>query len=179
MKTSFNRLQFVPLESKHYNLLFTLWHQPELIQYTYHPYIETIEEAQLRVNKILNHYQSAEPLAGPYLVFNDQNFIGYCGMDQVESTVKSFEIWYLISPAYHGQGYGTETAKMLLQIAFEKLNALSVTADVVKQNLASIRILEKNGFKQIEELPLMFNRNGITTDLLKYSLSKEDWLIEH
>ena len=80
---------------------------------------------------------------------------------------------------HHGKGFGSKVAEQLRDIAFEKMHAVFVVADVVRNNGASIRVLEKAKLKCIQELPLEFNRNGITADLLKYSISKQDWLIAY
>jgi len=168
-----------PIEYRHYPLLFKLWNNQSLIQYTYHQYTATIELAEASIQKTLSHYKHSYPDGGPYLIFEAQNFIGYCGIDQADETKQKFELWYIIDTEYHGNGFGSKVAQLLRNIAFEKMNAAFVVADVVRNNKASIRVLEKAKFKRIEELPMQFNRNGLTADLLKYSISKEDWLNDH
>ena len=100
-------------------------------------------------------------------------------MEEEDAPFKSFEIWYIIAADQHGKGYGSTVAQLLTEIAFKQLNAAVVNADVVRINRPSVKVLETAGFKLIQELPFMFDRNGIVADLLKYSISKEDWLSLH
>ena len=172
-------VSLIPIEHGHYPLLFRLWNNPHLIQYTYHQYTATLELAEARIQKILSNYKHAQPDGGPYLIFDAHTFIGYCGIDRADETKQKFELWYIIATEQHGKGFGSMVAQLLRNIAFEKMDAAFVIADVVRNNMASIRVLEKAKLQLIQELPNAFNRNGITADLLKYSLSKEDWLKAH
>lgn len=172
-------LRLIPIAHEHYPLLFTLWNNPSLIQYTYHQHTPTLELAEARIQKILSNYKNANPNGGPYLIFDEQTFIGYGGIDRADEQKQLFELWYIIASEHHGKGYGSSLAQRLRDIAFEKMNAAFVVADVVRNNGASIRVLEKAKLKCIQALPMQFNRNGITADLLKYCISKEDWLIAH
>lgn len=57
------------------------------------------------------------------------------------------EIGYGIDePSYHNQGYATEAVKAMLAWAFGQQGVYFVTAETEKDNLASIRVLNKNGF---------------------------------
>lgn len=175
MSVQHKHLHLKPIEEADYNLLFTLWSNPTLIQYTYHQYTETLEAARIRIQKVLTNYKTAATASGPFLVFDHSTFIGYCGIDKDKSDIKSFEIWYIIAADQNGKGYGSAVAQLLVKIAFEQLEANLVCADVALPNLRSIRILEKAGLTLQQTLPLMFDRNGIQADLLKYAISKEEW----
>lgn len=59
----------------------------------------------------------------------------------------SVEIGYGIAEKYQGQGYGTEAVKAVVKWALEQNCVNCVTAEVDKENIASIRVLEKSGFR--------------------------------
>lgn len=59
----------------------------------------------------------------------------------------SVEIGYGIHPEYEGKGYTTEAVKAMIQWAFKNENVMRIEAETVADNIASQRILEKNGFK--------------------------------
>ncbi|GIO02583.1 hypothetical protein J5TS2_32510 [Brevibacillus halotolerans] len=70
------------------------------------------------------------------------------GLAQIWSYVehrKSWEIGFSILPAYGGQGYGSEAAKLLLQFAFEQLGAHKVVGMCNSQNKRSIALMERIG----------------------------------
>jgi [ribosomal protein S5]-alanine N-acetyltransferase len=53
---------------------------------------------------------------------------------------------YRIGEAHSGNGIGTHAVNLVLAEAFEKLNLWRIEALVRADNIASLRVLEKNGF---------------------------------
>lgn len=61
---------------------------------------------------------------------------------------------YLISEAIWGKGIGSELIKGLVTWCYDTKSFSSISGGVEKENIGSIRVLEKNGFyKSNEELP--------------------------
>lgn len=58
---------------------------------------------------------------------------------------------HMQNDAVKGRGYGTCAEKLALQYAFEVLGMKAVNADTVIKNLCSQHVLEKIGFRFIEE----------------------------
>ncbi len=136
----------------------------------------SLEEAQERVQKIIQRYEDIEAVTLPFLIFKGMHFIGYCGLECQSSDLAEFEIWYLIAKKEHHKGYATQAAQYLTNLAFQQLGAKSVTADVVKDNIASIKVLEKIGMIKGECHIQKFQKGLIKHDLLKYIIHKTDWL---
>ena len=61
------------------------------------------------------------------------------------------EIGYSIVEAYQGRGIGTEIVAALVAHAFGDARVTRVIAETFPELVASIRVLEKNGFRRIEE----------------------------
>ncbi len=57
------------------------------------------------------------------------------------------EIGYGISEEYQNNGYATEAVKALIQWAFNAPQVIAIEAETESENTASIRVLEKCGFK--------------------------------
>lgn len=68
-------------------------------------------------------------------------------------------------PAYFKRGYGYEAAKAVLDYANDILNLPTILAFTVKENTASIKLLEKLGLKQTG----VYNDNGQQEDLLLFA----------
>lgn len=89
---------------------------------------------------------------------------------------KSWEIGYAILPEYSGQGYGSESAKLLLQFAFEQLNAHKVVGMCNSNNTRSAGLMEHIGMAREgifkEEL---FWRNK-WVDQYYYSILEKEFL---
>ncbi|MDD7050485.1 MAG: GNAT family protein [Lachnospiraceae bacterium] len=53
---------------------------------------------------------------------------------------------YLLLTEYWNRGIMTRVVEEICQIAFDKLELIRITANVYEPNIASARVLEKNGF---------------------------------
>ena len=76
---------------------------------------------------------------------NSGDFIGLAGFILSNDKFRLGEIYYKLLPAYWGQGYGTELAKNLIVVGFDKFHLHKVEAGVASGNQRSIRVLEKAG----------------------------------
>ncbi len=79
------------------------------------------------------------------VLLEKQKGIGMAGFKGAPAGVGQVEIGYGISGAYEGQGYTTEAVRTLLGWAFSHPDCQSVVAETRKDNLASMRVLEKVG----------------------------------
>jgi [ribosomal protein S5]-alanine N-acetyltransferase len=75
-------------------------------------------------------------------------FAGFKGMPDDEGFV---EIGYGIAASFQGMGYATEAVGALIEWAFQAPNCVAVTAQTMKSNSASRRVLEKVGMRAYEE----------------------------
>jgi RimJ/RimL family protein N-acetyltransferase len=68
---------------------------------------------------------------------------GACGLPDQEGTIV---IGYSLLDQFHGQGYATEALRGFLDWAKADPRLRTVVADTLPHLVASIRVLEKNGF---------------------------------
>jgi RimJ/RimL family protein N-acetyltransferase len=97
-----------------------------------------------------DHYQKTG-FHKPWIVYVFSNeageFIGAGGFKDQPREGK-VEITYGTFSRYQGRGIGTEICKNLLQLARKMDPSLTIIAHTVPDNLASIAVLQKNGFVQ-------------------------------
>ncbi|ALM75398.1 GNAT family N-acetyltransferase [Thermococcus barophilus] len=77
----------------------------------------------------------------------DGKLIGIAGFNWINWQARWGEILYYLAPEERGKGYGSEIVKLLCDYAFKHLNLRKVWGKVHADNVLSIRVLEKNGFK--------------------------------
>jgi GNAT superfamily N-acetyltransferase len=77
--------------------------------------------------------------------------IGLAGFKGAVSTSGEAEIGYGISPDYQNRGLMTEAVGGLVKWAAQQPGCRSVTAETLKNNPASQRVLSKNGFTVVRE----------------------------
>lgn len=83
---------------------------------------------------------------------------------------RSAELGYWIGKEYWGQGIATNAVKMFSEFLFNETELVRLFVSVVKENKASIRVLEKNNFVYEGLLRNASYKNGQFFD--EYVLSK-------
>ena len=86
------------------------------------------------------------------------------------------EIGYWLAQPFWGQGIMTDAVRAFVTYAFNELELQRLTAHVFQKNLASARVLEKNGFKLEGELRQHFLKDGEPLDARLYGLLRADFV---
>ena len=76
----------------------------------------------------------------------DGLLIGDIGIHTLEHS--QMEIGYTLSPMFQGMGYATEAVREIVREAFTVWNKHRITASVDPDNHASVRLLERLGFRK-------------------------------
>ena len=80
------------------------------------------------------------------IVFNGK-VVGTISVEQKEDVYrKDSEIGYYLLQEVCSKGVMSEAVRQICEIAFEKLDIIRITGLVYKPNIASRKVLEKNGF---------------------------------
>lgn len=97
-------------------------------------------------------------------------FVGYCGLERcVIKDVNEIELGYRLKTRFWGQGLASEAAGAVLRHAFEIVRLPYVIAFLEPANVASVRVLEKSGFRRIAQAVPM---NGKTMDVYRIDAPK-------
>ena len=124
---------------------------------------ETVSDAQDTIEFLMGAYETEEgPFVHPILLKDGTN-IGYV---QLAPVGDEFEVGYHIAKAHTGHGYATEALTAFLQKMLPEKNQKSVWGICVIENAASIRVLEKAGFRKEYEGPGEYQ--GATRPIVKY-----------
>jgi [ribosomal protein S5]-alanine N-acetyltransferase len=87
---------------------------------------------------------------------SEQEMVGDLCFFGEPNDLSELELGYGTYPTHCGQGYMTEAVKAIIDWAFLQKNVKKVLADTEKNNVASYRVLEKNGFVKFEETQTLF-----------------------
>ena len=86
------------------------------------------------------------------------------------------EIGYCYGENYWGKGYATEALKAVIKYLFEECEASVVYAEFMHNNPASGEVMKKSGMKyEGRLLKRIIDKDGITNDLLSYSITSEEY----
>ena len=107
---------------------------------------ETEDAARETIEFLIRQYETDDgPLAYPILTKNNEN-IGYVQLAPIHD---GWEIGYHIAKKYTGKGYATEAVSSFLPFIAEKKALSAIYGICLKENVASIKVMEKCGFKNL------------------------------
>lgn len=99
-----------------------------------------------------------------------------CGSISIEKKEDVYgrdcEIGYMLLNDYKGKGIMTQAAKQMCELAFTKLDVIRITGLADSPNIASRRVLEKNGFSYEGSMKNAVCKDGKIYDLAFYGKLK-------
>ncbi len=99
--------------------------------------------------------------------------IGDCGFCRTDA--EQTEIGYTISPDFQRQGFGAETVRGLVNYLFAEFDVHRITASTDPDNMPSMALLEKVGFRKEGCFRKSIKIRGEWKDDLLYALLREEW----
>ena len=167
------RLLLRPLTLADAEAFFRYRSLPEVCRFqSFQPKTMPEIEAFLRAN------ESTQPdIPGTWrqlaVCLQDGTLIGDVGLHTLDEW--QLELGYTLAPEQQGKGYATEAVAAVLRQAFSVWNKHRVTASVDPENRASIRLLERLGFRKEAHFRKSYRINGEWVDDCVYALLREDW----
>lgn len=74
--------------------------------------------------------------------------VGTCTLAQIDRDNRRAELGFALARSFHGRGLMRRAVPLLLDFAFGRLGLHRIEADVDPRNLASLKLLEKLGFRR-------------------------------
>jgi ribosomal-protein-alanine N-acetyltransferase len=108
-------------------------------------------------------------------ICSDNQLMGLIELKEQENGDGVAEIGIWIAPDYHGNGYGTEASKLLVDHAFKELRYHKVYARAFESNKASQTVWKKLGFEKEGELREQAYRKGSYEDTYIYGVLEDEW----
>ena len=124
---------------------------------------------------------SQDPAFWAVVLQSEQKMIGRLYFNQIEPKhLQTWELGYIFNPAYHNQGYASESALALVQYGFAECSVHRVVAYCNPDNIPSWRVMEKVGMRREGYLRqnIFFRRdengNPAWQDSFDYGMLKDD-----
>ncbi len=116
---------------------------PEVTKYTGDSAFEDVAAAEYFIRNY--HPYKTEGL-GRWAVLrkSDGAYLGWCGLRYVPE-LGEVDLGYRFFKKYWGQGYATESSRACLDYGFQVLQLNKIVARAIKENIASICVMEKIG----------------------------------
>ncbi|WP_058303485.1 GNAT family N-acetyltransferase [Gorillibacterium timonense] len=84
-------------------------------------------------------------------------------------------VGYFVGTPYAGQGYATEAVRLAAAFAFREAGLHRLQAAVMPWNAASLRVMEKAGFRREGLAVRYLNINGVWEDHVLFAMTAEEY----
>ncbi len=167
------RLLLRQITDEDVNEVFALRSNKETMKYIPRPLCVDLEDAMRHIKMIQDKIESGEGINWAVTLNGSNKLIGIAGHYRMKWEHFRSEIGYMFLPEYHGKGIATETISLLVKYGFEQMNMHSLEGIIDPENMASAKVLEKNGF--VKEAHFIENEffDGRFLDTTIYSLVKK------
>lgn len=109
-----------------------------------------------------------------------EQFRGLVGLHDVRRQqlawrIDRAELGYWIGAPWRNRGFTSEGARAAVRFGFERLDLHKITVGCVKENVASVRVIERLGFRLLGVQREHFHRFGRWWDHLTYEMLADEW----
>ncbi len=152
---------------------FELRSNPDIMKYIPRPLVTSHDEALEHIKMIQSKIETNEGINWAITLKGNPKLLGIIGHYRIKWEHFRSEIGYMLLPECSGKGIATEAIQLVVDYGFNQMNMHSLEAIIDPSNVASARVLEKNGF--VKEAHLIENEffNGKFLDTVIYSLLKK------
>ena len=140
--------------------------------------MKDMEEAMKDVEWVTNQYPKNKIGRWIMLEKSTGEFIGWTGLKledmEMNGNQNFYDVGYRMLPEFWGKGYATESVVASVKYGFEEMKLEKLNAAAHFENVASRRVLQKGGFKEIDTFEI-FDFQAIWFEITKeeyYSIEK-------
>lgn len=106
---------------------------------------------------------------------DENRLIGDMGIIFTNHNMMQAEIGCTLNKDFQGKGYATEALGGMVNYLFEKLKKHRIIASIDPRNIASIRLIERLGFRKEAHFRKSYYLRGEWVDDVIYAMLKEEW----
>lgn len=162
-----DRLEYVRFDTKYAKSLFPLWENQKVVRYTYMPLMHSVKECEAKIEQIIEC--TDDDFTNNFVLLYEENVIGIIGAPAIDKLDCSFGFYYQLKEEYWGKGLAGEATEAFKQYMVDRYPDITLKADAVVDNTASLKILAKLGFVQTHIEENGFNRDGKQLNLVHFS----------
>lgn len=127
-------------------VLFRLHSNPSVQKYTGEAVVRSMEEIEKAVKNRIVNYKKYGYGRWATILKSGKRFVGWAGLAYLPE-FDEIDLGYRFFPEYWGIGIATEASEAILEYGFNQLGLEKIVAIAMKENKASIRVMEKVGME--------------------------------
>ncbi len=155
--------------------LYGIFSDPAVMRYWSTPPMSDISQARKLVADIHDGFRSRRLFQWGVARLKDDRIVGTCTLFAINGPQGRAEIGYALDSEYWGRGYMNEALTALVDFAFGQLAMRRLEADVDPRNAASIRAVERLGFRREGLLRERWKVDGELQDSVVLGLLSREW----
>ncbi|WP_378177849.1 GNAT family N-acetyltransferase [Aquimarina sp. SS2-1] len=126
--------------------MFRLHSNPNVQKYTGEPPVASLEEMEQAIQARIINYKKYGYGRWATFLKDKMKFVGWAGLAYLPE-FDEIDLGYRFLPEYWGMGVATEASRAILEYGFKHLKLKRIIAIAIKENKASIRVMEKVGMQ--------------------------------
>ncbi|MEZ2414485.1 GNAT family N-acetyltransferase [Muriicola sp. E247] len=126
--------------------MFKLYSDPEVQKYTGEPVVTSMEEMKKAIELRILNYKKYGYGRWATVLKSGKQFVGWAGLAYLPE-FDEVDLGYRFLPEFWGSGLATEASRAILNYGFDVLKLNKIVAIAMKENKASIRVMEKVGME--------------------------------
>ena len=169
-----NRLDLIEIKQEHLGNIFKLFSDKKVTQFYNVLTLTNEEEAQKIIDWFQNRFAEKVGIRWGISLKGHANIIGTIGFNNFTKQHRA-NIGFDLQVEFWNNGYLTEAIKRVTEFGFNKLDINRIEAEVMHGNIASEKVLAKNGFKNEGVLRQWMYWNTKYYDMTMFSLLQSDF----
>jgi ribosomal-protein-alanine N-acetyltransferase len=147
--------------------IFNLRSNEQVNQFLDREPAKTMDDADAFLQSIIKRIEKNEAFYWMICLKENPKPIGTICLFNLSADKSIVEMGYELLPFYQRNGVMHEAISVVLYYLFHSTEVNTVTAFPSTGNVGSIKLLKRNGFKEVRD-------DGVETDLLKFVLTRND-----
>ena len=170
------RCRLRPLSSADAPAVLRLYGNPDVIRFTEHHFpMQSIEEAEYSIQFYRKGYIDMWMYRWGVTLIGNDTVIGTAGLHRINRDHHFCSIGYEIDKPYWNRGLSTEIVKALTNYGFQTSKLHRIEAELISENLASARVLQKNGYRYEATRRQYLRKRRAFHDIDVYSILRSEW----
>jgi [ribosomal protein S5]-alanine N-acetyltransferase len=155
--------------------VFGVFGDPEVMRFWSSPPLPDVAGARELIDQIEDLFKARRLFQWGVCSRDTGKVTGTCTLHNLRAEHRRAEIGFAIARANWGQGFATEALELLIGFAFATLGLHRLEADTDPENVRSLRLLERQGFKREGYLRERWHHLGKLHDGVFLGLLASEW----
>lgn len=171
-----NRLLLREIKKEDFNEIYSIKSDPEVVKYlTWGPFNKEQTQNSIRKQISFQYEENRKVFVLAVVLKDSQEVIGNALLMIEDDDFETAEIGYFLHSNFWKRGLGKEIVESLIHTAFQVLNLHRIYAQCDVENVGSVNILKKMGFRLEGHFHKNLKVKGKWRDNLLFALLREEY----